>query len=282
MSALVGRTALTLLACGATLAMVAACADEEEKPPPYQGPASSGVSSSGTSSSGSSGAGGAGGTMGSGGSADMVTYCDTVIPPFCEALFACCADQAELDAYGGTVSQCATQLNADCLAKGANAGIETLLDSGDTVLNSGELSDCAANLQTVSVDCSQPPKYALNRCWGAFEGQMPPGSSCGIADDDLSWLECQDGHCLSGTCIAFLGYGEGCVTGANPPAYCNLGDGERCVTDGILLPTCGEPLANGNSCVLDTNPHAYQCWSLNCDNGLCAPPTAALLCQDAK
>jgi len=72
------------------------------------------------------------------------------------------------------------------------------------------------------------------------------------------------------------------VTGANPPAYCNLGDGEGCVTDGILLPTCGEPLANGATCVLDTNPHAYQCWSLNCSNGLCVPPTAALLCQDAQ
>ncbi|MBW2458591.1 MAG: hypothetical protein JRI68_29095 [Deltaproteobacteria bacterium] len=106
----------------------------------------------------SSGTGGQGGTTGGGGSADMVSYCNTVIPPFCEALFACCADQDELDAYGGTVSQCATQLNASCLAKGASAGIETLLDSGDTVLNSGELSDCAANLQALSTDCSQPPK----------------------------------------------------------------------------------------------------------------------------
>ncbi len=281
MRALVGRTALTLLAGGATLAMVAACADEEDKPPPYEGQASSGVSSSGTASSGSSGTGGAGGTTGSGGSADMVSYCNTVIPPFCEALFACCADQAVLDAHGSTVSQCATQLNADCLAEGASAGIETLLASGDTVLNSAELSECAASLQALSGDCSQPPHYALRRCWGAFDGQLSPGSSCGIADDDLSWVECQDGHCLGGTCVAFLGGGEGCVTGANPPAYCNLGDGEHCVTDGILLPTCGEPLASGETCVVDTSLHAYGCWSLNCKNGLCVSPTGALLCQDA-
>ncbi len=273
------RTALAWLACAAAMALVAACGGRDDKPPPIQGTSSG--TSSGASSSGTSGDGGQGGAAGGGGaSAELLSFCDSVVSPFCEALFDCCVHQTELDDFGGTVTECKTQFHAQCLAKGSSAGIDTLLTSGDTVLNTAELTECVADLEALSIGCTQPPQYTLYRCWGAFEGQVPPGSTCGVADADMSWIECQDGLCHTGTCIAFLESGGGCLTGANPPAYCNLGDSEQCVTDGIMLPTCGEPLGEGASCVIDTNVYQYQCWSLHCSDGQCQAPTADLLCED--
>jgi hypothetical protein len=275
-----GNTTLAVLASLAAMTSVSACGSAD-KAPPLQATTSSGTTSSGVGSSGTGGAGGQGGSSGTGGaSAELTSFCASVVAPFCEALFACCTDQTELDHFGGSVNLCATQFHDQCLAQGSSAGIDQLLTSGDTLLNTAELAACAADLEALSTDCSQPPKYMLHRCWGAFEGQVSPGGSCGVADADLSWIECQDGACTSGTCIAFLDSSAGCLMGANPPAYCNLGDGEQCVTDGIVLPTCGEPLVEGESCVNNTSLYPYQCWSLNCSSGQCQPPTADLLCAD--
>lgn len=280
MRALSRRTALAWLASGVTLALVAACADDD-RAAPIQGATSSGTTSSGVGSSGTGGSGGQGGAGGSGGEGtELTSFCDAVVAPFCEALFACCTQQTELDNFGGTVNQCKTQFHDECLTMGSNAGIDTLLASGDTLLDSLELADCVADLGALSSNCTQPPKYTLHRCWGAFDGQVLPGGDCGAADADMSWIECQDGTCYSGSCIASLESGAGCLTGANPPAYCNLGDSEQCVTDGIMLPVCGEPLGEGASCVVNSNGYQYQCWSLYCSNGQCQLPTTDMLCED--
>ena len=196
--------ARSCFACLSIVAAMVACSGSTEKPPPL----------------------GNGGGVGAGGSGDggsntlddaITTFCDAVVEPFCEALFACCTDPIQLDQAGGSVNGCKALLS-DCEQQLADGGIDTLLDMDLTELDSTKLDACVSALESLSAGaCTQPPKFVLLTCHSAFQGKVAARQSCGIADNDITWVECADGYCFDGNILSEKIHGR-------PVADCRAGD----------------------------------------------------------
>lgn len=231
---------------------------------------------------GGTGAGGtgAGAACGAGDEADpFARFCNAIRDPFCEAVFACCDDPGVLDEYGGSVEAC-KQLLTGCEGDFQADGIAGLVASGQSILNDAKLDACACKLREMSAGgaaCTEPPRlFLLTDCFGAFEGQIPPGEACGAAPADYSFAECKDGECRNGTCAAYVESGASCTPLPDTPS-CDYTDGAWCQTDGVTA-TCAPRGEIGDPCGYpgQTTP---ACRSLVCGaDGICAPPDADAIC----
>jgi hypothetical protein len=252
----------------------AACDDDEGRSSSGNGTGAS--SSASTSSSG----GGATASTGTGGSSGALgEWCEAVTGPFCEALFACCADPMVLDNWGSDVEACKTEFTTICYDD-LGADVNGLIASGSSVLDMQHLAACVTKLEGLSAGgaaCTEPPQIVmLTDCISAFEGQVPPGESCVSPSDDISYVECSHGLCQNGQCVALGQEGEPCLSG------CDYTVGLWCSFDGMNA-VCEQRGDIGDPCMPPMPSEAnFQCKSLTCGtNGQCALPTPESVCASS-
>ncbi|MBI4956536.1 MAG: hypothetical protein HY908_31255 [Myxococcales bacterium] len=252
-----------VVAAGAVLVALAACASETD------GAGGQG----GASSTSSTGTGG--------GASATELWCDAVGGPFCEALFACCADAGLLAAYGGDVAACKAQWLAECPARVSE--IAPLVAAGTSAPDPTQLDACVADLTALAAGgaaCVEPPRFVYHMtCVSAFRGQVPAGSPCVTTPDDISFVECAHGLCVNGTCTALGAETEAC----NPDgAPCDYTAGLWCSYDGVTA-SCAPRADVGEPC-LPAGGLSLACKSLTCGaNGLCAAPDGdSVLCAAAN
>jgi hypothetical protein len=233
----------------------------------------------GSGQGGGQGGGGGAAACGAGRDGDPVErFCAAIWDPFCEALFACCDDPEALGSYGGTLESCKA-LGNDCIA-GAQSDLGPLLASGSTVLDDEKLDACVCTLEAMTAGgaaCDRAPQLVLTLdCLSAFEGQVPPGETCTLGSDVISYIECREGLCENGLCVAFVESGAPCNpnAGATP---CNYSDGEWCLYDGAMA-TCGPRGDIGGACA-PAGEYTLACKSGMCgDAGTCALPDQSAAC----
>ncbi|HZO16708.1 MAG TPA: hypothetical protein VFB62_25705, partial [Polyangiaceae bacterium] len=229
------------------------------------------TSSTNSSTASTSSTGGGGGT----GTEDIAEFCQSTVDPFCEALFACCTDPTELAQWGGTVEACKTQTMTECETDLENE-LGPLYAMGLTDLDPDRLAACVSTLESLAAGaCTEPPQLALFLCYTSFEGKVPAGQGCGAAGNDISWAECEEGYCDSGSCVAFLASNAPCTPGSDPAEYCNFTEGEWCLS---ATNTCGPRLAAGQPCL--AVPENPECLSMSCPAGQCELPDAQQLCAE--
>jgi hypothetical protein len=208
--------------------------------------------------------------------------CDDVAAPFCDALFACCADPQTLGKVGGSVAACNTQFAASCKHDIADAILPTAL-AGATVLDTTRLSNCVDLLRGMKAGgaaCTRPPRFVVELdCIAAFRGQLDDGAACDASMlHDIAFVPCKAGTCQRGTCRAFLAKGATCDPATNNTAAggCNFPDGYNC-SDRGTVGSCMPRGALGDAC--DTKASSFSCTSMSCDpSGTCIAPTGDRLC----
>jgi hypothetical protein len=235
------------------------------------------------------GAGGTGGTADSGIPKDpedkeIDAFCDTALPPFCEALFACCTDKYwlihDLNA-GATPEECVQKWRASwCLRDITEPSLKASLKAGSTVLDHERLDKYVEQLKAMSESgaaCVIPPAFFfLYSCFGAFRGQLAAGAACDWKVEDTSFMQCKDGRCEQGICVPFLKTGDTCAMAERmtPPhsatnKLCNYVEGEWCQGSGDIG-TCG-PLGKVGDACPEVAGGLYSCMSHHCNDGTCAP-----------
>jgi len=224
-------------------------------------------------SGGSAGSGGAGGQhAGVGGSASTAALCDAVTP-YCEALYACCADPP----FGYTdVADCKTKFGDYCSTE-VVPFVDAQVAAGSTALDPKALDGCIAKLDAMQSGggaCSAPPDLVFwYECLAAFRGQVPSGGTCPAQGDFPSFIDCKDGLCDGAKCVAFLGTGDACSSSSG--AQCNLPAGEWCI-DG----TCRARGGVGAPCSPASSDDNLACASMSCGpSGMCVAPTPSGLCS---
>jgi hypothetical protein len=223
-----------------------------------------------TGAGGSAGAGGAAGQGGAGGSASATALCSAV-DPYCEALFACCANPP----FGYTsVDDCKTKFAMYCSTEIAPF-VDGQINAGSTVLEPMALDACITTLAAMKpggTACSAPPDLVFwYDCFGAFHGQIPPGGTCLAQGDFPSFIYCKDGLCPGGQCVAFFATGASC----QPADACNLIAGDWCING-----TCAKGGNVGAPCSPPSSDDNLQCKSMSCGpSGTCIPPTPVGLCS---
>ncbi len=260
--------------------------------------AGGGTATSGSAVASTGTSGGAVASTGTGGSAVASTgtggsltpeeqvdkFCQDVIAPFCEALFACCADPAKLDSAGKTVAGCKTKLAMECNAQGV-PGIVGQLKAGNTALDEARLAACVSSLTSMKAGgatCVRPPWFVLQLdCISAFQGIIPPGGACNpFMLSDQQFIPCKDGSCDLDTCIGFLATGAACDPSKNDSgaAGCNYVNRELCIGTGTTG-TCGLQGEIGDPCYDAGKNGGFSCKSMSCGpGGKCIAPTAAEIC----
>jgi hypothetical protein len=216
-------------------------------------------------------------------------FCDAVLPPFCEALYACCTDMrrrsAELRA-GATPEECVQNWKSSwCLHDGTERSLKASLKAGTIILNQTKVDECVAQLKAMAtggVTCVVPPAfYFFSTCFGAFQGQIEPGQACEFEREEYSFMPCKGGRCDNGICVPFLKTGDACPfalellnTNLTTAEYCNYPEGEWCqLTDNPSTGTCGPVLKVGSICASDSYYNPYACMSHHCgDENTCEPP----------
>jgi hypothetical protein len=216
----------------------------------------------------------------------VTTFFSAVAGPFCEALYACCADQMFLqDFAGGTLDTCKTLwANGSGLGSRVLLNLKASLVNGQTAFDPAQMDACVARLTARLVSppagtaaCLEPtPFLLLNTCLGAaFQGQVAPGDACDpwpSLPEDLSFTVCKAGRCDKGKCVSFLKAGDACYHGVFPSnatdVICNFIQDEWCnsSTDpGICAPRVGI----GDACSYSNRN--YECKSLDCKDHVCGP-----------
>ncbi len=218
-------------------------------------------------------------------SADAQTakLCSDVVPPFCDAIFACCVDPQILGRFGGSADACKTQFAASC-KKDLGDKILPSATSGATVLDPARLAACVASLRGMKgggAACTRPPQFVLELdCIAAFRGQLAPGTVCDASMlGDIQYVPCKAGTCKNGTCNAYLTAGAACDPTANnfSAAGCNFPDGYTCTGTGTVG-TCVRRGVVGDVC--DVKSSGFSCDSMACGlDGKCVAPTADGLCK---
>jgi hypothetical protein len=183
--------------------------------------------------------------------ADYQSFVDSSLETYCQAIQTCCGP-AKLP----SVAACVANLKANALVLPPQVTSQELTD-GIVVFDAAESAKCLAHIQTTLASCDNPVDSSIIAallCHDAVHGTLPIGAACSYRD---SQYECVPGaECSTtppdstrwwlGTCVPFS------VTPVPPPA------------------------SQGAAC-----SDAYDCASLNCQNGICAAPLTATqnLCQ---
>ncbi|MEP7120184.1 MAG: hypothetical protein ABJE95_04700 [Byssovorax sp.] len=224
-------------------------------------------------------------TAGSGGAgSELAKFCDDIDAPYCEALFACCTDQAKLDLAGGTVSGCKTKFATSC-ATDFGASFSPHLQNGDTVLNAAALAACVSSLTAMKgggAACTRPPTFVLELdCVAALKGTIAPGAACDSTTlHDTEYVICDKGNCDQGKCKAFLATGATCDPTMDDTyaAGCNFPAQEHCVASGAMG-KCGPIGSIGDACTPPDHDKTFSCYSMSCGPaGQCIDPTADGIC----
>lgn len=211
-------------------------------------------------------------------------FCDEVVAPFCDALFACCTDPQRLAKFGGSVAACNTQFAASCKSDIADAILPTV-KLGATVLDEIRLAACVNSLRSMKsggAACVRPPLFVVESdCVAAFRGQLASGATCeASALHDMEFVPCKAGACKAGTCNAFLANGAACDPSTNNTAAagCNFPDGYTCSGTGNVG-TCKPRAALGEACDIDSS--GFSCLSMSCGGpgATCSAPTGDQLCS---
>jgi len=215
--------------------------------------------------------------------AQTAKLCSDAVAPFCDALFACCADPQTLARFGGSADACKTTFAASCKTDLGDAILPSA-KAGATVLDESRLAACVASLGGMKAGgaaCTRPPQFVLIQdCVDAFRGQLAPGAVCDASKlPDMGFVPCKAGTCKNGTCNAYLAAGAACDPTQNnlSAAGCNFPDGYTCTGTGTAG-TCVKRGAVGDVC--DTKSSGFSCESMACGlDGKCMAPTADLLCK---
>ena len=77
--------------------------------------------------------------------AQTAKLCSDAVAPFCDALFACCADPQTLARFGGSADACKTTFAASCKTDLGDAILPSA-KAGATVLDESRLAACVASL----------------------------------------------------------------------------------------------------------------------------------------
>lgn len=245
-----------------------------------QGESSTGTGGSAAASSSSGDAG-----IGGRGAALLESYCDTVVPAFCEAYFACCPDPMDQMTHGGSVEGC-KKAHGDhgtrCVFPWVIEPLEASLEAGITILDQAEIDACVAHFHAMTAGgaaCTESVDQDLRDCLSAFRGTLAPGDHCTF---NLAASQCEGGMCVypENICVPYTKTGEPCPY-VNPSCNCDPGCGwsrsnfcnKSPAPDGPLV--CVHPVGIGEPCTVD-----YECKSINCDTmtGKCALPTKTLIC----
>jgi len=215
--------------------------------------------------------------------AQTAKLCDDVTAPFCDALFACCADPQTQARFGGSADACKTSFAATC-QKDLGGRILPVAKTGATVLDPTRLAACVASLRGMKgggAACSRPPQFVLLQdCVSAFQGTLAPGAACDASTlSDMQFVTCKAGTCKNGTCNAYLASGAACDPTQNnfSAAGCNFPDGYTCTGTGTVG-TCVKRGAVGDVC--DTKSGGFSCESMVCGlDAKCIAPTVDSICK---
>ena len=239
-----------------------------------------------TACGGSGGAGG-GGSTGTGGAVDaaaqLAKFCDDLAAPYCEALFACCADPTRLDSHGGTLAGCKTDFATTCQTE-VQPMLEPHVAAGTTKLDEAALAACVSTLSGMKAGgaaCVRPPTFVLQLdCVSAFKGTLAPGAACDTSTlNDTEWLICDHGACRSGKCQAFRASGATCDPAEDDSAAagCEFPAGEHCLAGG----KCGPVGKVGEACATPGQDKVFGCASMSCGPaGTCVAPTEYGICTE--
>jgi hypothetical protein len=216
--------------------------------------------------------------------AQTAKFCDDIVAPYCEALFACCADPMKLMSAGGTVAGCKTKFADECAMQIAGPILEQV-KAGATALDEARLGVCVTKLtgmKSGGAACTEPPTLLLeDECVASFQGTIAPGGACDSTNlHDDEYIPCKDGVCDTGKCKAFLASGAACDPTMNNQAAagCNYANSELCVGTG-MVGKCGPAGDVGAPCAVPDNDKAFDCKSRSCGlDGTCIPATAFGLC----
>ena len=140
--------------------------------------------------------------------AQAARFCDDITAPYCEALFACCADPMKLMSAGGTVADGKTKFAGECAMQIAGPILEQI-KAGATALDEARLGVCVSKLtgmKSGGAACTEPATLLLElECVASFQGTIASGGACDSTDlHDDEHIPCKDGVCDNGRCKAFL------------------------------------------------------------------------------
>lgn len=224
-------------------------------------------------------------TTGTGGaSAQLATWCGDIGAPYCEALFACCTDQAKLDQAGGSVSACKAKFATSCQTD-FGGWFNPRIQAGETVLSEAALATCVSSLVAMKgggAACTRPPTFVFELdCVAAFKGTIAAGAACDSSNlPDTDYIICDGGRCDQGKCLAFLATGADCDPSMDNSyaAGCNFPAQEHCVGTGATG-KCGPIGKVGDDCAPPDHDKTYNCYSMSCGPaGKCVDPTVDGIC----
>ena len=248
------------------------------------GPADSTTTSTSTGAGGEVSTGSTGTGSGLTPEAQAAKFCDDITAPYCEALFACCADPMTLLSAGGTVADCKTKFATECAMQIAGP-ILAQIKAGATALDETRFGVCIAKLtgmKSGGAACTEPATLLLeDECVASFQGTIAPGGACDSTNlHDDEYIPCKDGVCDTGKCKAFLASGAACDPTMNDQASagCNYANSELCVGTGTIG-KCGAAGDIGAACAYPDKDKSFDCKSRSCGlDGKCIAPTAYGLC----
>lgn len=249
------------------------------------GTAATGAGGSGSTSTGNGGAMTTSTSGGGGASAQLAKWCDDIVVPYCEALFACCTDQQKLDLEGGSVTACKTKFATSCNTD-FGGWFNPHIQAGDTVLSEGALATCVSSLVAMKgggAACTRPPTFVFELdCVAAFKGTIAAGAACNGDDlPDTQYIICDGGICDQGKCKAFLATGAACDPSQDNTAAagCNFPAQEHCVGTGATG-QCGPIGKVGDACAPPDHDKTFNCYSMSCGPaGTCVDPSADGICS---
>jgi hypothetical protein len=240
---------------------------------------------------------------------DPVTkFCSTSGPPFCEALFACCADQHTLDWFGSTLEGCKAKMGGPhCLREFSSYhiddsygfddrpvdpyyGLRRRIKDGQVILDQAQLDACVAGLTAMTAGgaacIANVQEFFGVQCITAFKGQLALGDACiwhagTFSGFKYAFIPCKEGRCEEDKCIPFHKVGDICdpIWGKDGPGACDYLHSEACYVQlDMNTWACGPQKETGETCN-SPRPRA-ECKSGSCEANLCAPATQMSICDD--